>query len=133
MWLNKLLSRCIFTNSPFVSYGGCMGLWNVENYIKFHICMYHVQKVSRQFVVRYMFAWEDCCVEYWCEKTRKCMCRWTGRRDITEKWLKTALNPNQSINFYMWLNELFNDMHIHRQPICTVFLQFGCIWLNYLH
>ena len=26
------------------------------------------------------------------------MSRWTGRRDMTEKLLKTALNPNQSIN-----------------------------------
>ena len=43
-------------------------------------------------------AWEDCCVEYWCEETRKHMSRWTGRRDMTEKMLKTALNPNQSIN-----------------------------------
>ena len=42
--------------------------------------------------------WEDCCVEYWCAKTRKHTSRWTGRRDMTEKLIKTALNPNQSIN-----------------------------------
>ena len=41
-------------------------------------------------------AWEDCCVENWCEKTRNHMRRWTGRCDMTEKLLKTVLNPNQS-------------------------------------
>ena len=50
------------------------------------------------FVGKQPVAWEYCYVEYWCEKTRKCMSRWTGRRDITTKLLKTALNPNQSIN-----------------------------------
>ena len=36
-------------------------------------------------------------MEYWHEKARKHMCRWTGRRDMTEKLLKTALSPNHSI------------------------------------
>ena len=43
-------------------------------------------------------AWKVCCVVYWCGKTRKRMRRWTGRRDMTEQLLKTALNPNESIN-----------------------------------
>ena len=46
---------------------------------------------------------EDCCVEYWCEKAKKYMSRWTGRRDITKKLLKTALNPNQSIDFLYFI------------------------------
>ena len=27
------------------------------------------------YVEKQPVAWEDCCVEYWCEKTRKCMSR----------------------------------------------------------
>ena len=53
------------------------------------------------YVEKQPVAWEDCCVEYWCEKPRKCMSRRTGRRDITEKLLKMALNPNQSINQFI--------------------------------
>ena len=45
-------------------------------------------------------AWKVCCVVYWCGKTRKRMSWWTGRRDMTDKLLKTALNHNQSINFF---------------------------------
>ena len=37
------------------------------------------------------------CVEYWCEQTRKDVSRWIGRRDMTEKLLKTALK-NIKIN-----------------------------------
>ena len=29
-------------------------------------------------------AWKVCCVEYWWEKTRKFLSRWTGLRDMTE-------------------------------------------------
>ena len=50
------------------------------------------------YVEKQPVAWEECCVEYWCEKSRKCMSRWTGRRDITVTLFKTALNPIQSIN-----------------------------------
>ena len=48
-------------------------------------------------------AWKVCCVVYWCGKTRKRMSRWTDRRDMTEKLLKTALNPNQSTT-WAWKN-----------------------------
>ena len=37
---------------------------------------------------------------YLCEKVKKHMSRWTGRRDMTKKLLKTALNPNHSMNQY---------------------------------
>ena len=50
------------------------------------------------FVEKQPVAWQVCCVVYWCWKTRKRMNRWTGRRDMTEQLLKTALNPNTSIN-----------------------------------
>ena len=42
-------------------------------------------------------AWKEYGVEYWCAQTRKRMSRGNGCRDTTEKLLKTALNPNQSI------------------------------------
>ena len=61
-------------------------------------CVIRLPPMGYVYVGKQPVAWEDCCVEYWCEKTRKCMSRWTGRRDITEKLLKTTLNPNQSIN-----------------------------------
>ena len=44
-----------------------------------------------------LVAWKEGCVEYWCDKDRKYMSRWTGFRDITEQILKTALKPNQSL------------------------------------
>ena len=61
-------------------------------------CLVHLPPMGLVYVEKQPVAWEDCCVEYWCENTRKCMSRWTCRRDITEKMLKTALNPNKSIN-----------------------------------
>ena len=35
-------------------------------------------------------------VEYWCEKARKHVGRWTGSHDMTAKLLNTPLNSNQS-------------------------------------
>ena len=49
------------------------------------------------YVVKKPVAWKVCCVVYWCEKARKYMSRWTGRRDLTEIMLKTALKLNKSI------------------------------------
>ena len=40
--------------------------------------------------------WKVWCMEYWCEKDRKYMSRWTGRRDITYFFFKRCLNPDQS-------------------------------------
>ena len=38
------------------------------------------------------------CMKYWCEKAKKPMSMRTGRRDMTEKVMNTALNPiNQTI------------------------------------
>ena len=36
--------------------------------------------------------WEVCWVAYWCENARKHMSRWNGRRDMTERLLKTTLS-----------------------------------------
>ena len=38
--------------------------------------------------------WKECCVLYWCEKSRKHISKWTGCRDMTEKLLRKALNIN---------------------------------------
>ena len=44
-------------------------------------------------------AWKVCCVEYWCEKTRKHISKWTGRRDMTETLLKTVnIKLNRKLN-----------------------------------
>ena len=44
-------------------------------------------------------AWKEYCAEYWLKGPQESMDRCTGRRDITELQLKTALNTiNQSIN-----------------------------------
>ena len=48
-------------------------------------------------------AWKDCCVEYWCEKDRNHINKWTGRHEMTEKLLEMGLNPNQSINQKYWI------------------------------
>ena len=50
------------------------------------------------YVEKQPVAWKKCCMEYWCEKAKKHMSRWTGGLEMTEKLLKTALNWNQSIN-----------------------------------
>ena len=60
-------------------------------------CVIRLPPMGLVYVEKQPVAWEDCCVENWCGKTRKCMIRWTGRRDITQKLLKTALNPKQSM------------------------------------
>ena len=83
-----------------------------------------------------------------CEKTRKCMSRWTSRRDITENLLKTALNPNQSnefrlccyspivllevaIAYYLThelaLSSLFSG-RISKFKVCTVYMRYQSNW-----
>ena len=44
-------------------------------------------------------AWKVCCVVYWCGKTRKCMSRWTDRRDMTKKLLKRLLTLSLTWHF----------------------------------
>ena len=48
------------------------------------------------YVEKQPVARKECCVDYWCKKARKHMSKLNGRRDMTSKLLKTALNPNQS-------------------------------------
>ena len=38
-----------------------------------------------------------CCMDNWCVKAMKHMSMLTGRRDMTQTLLKTAINPNQFI------------------------------------
>ena len=59
-------------------------------------CVIRLPPMCSVYVEKQPVAWEDCCVKYWSERTRKCMSRLTASRDITEKLLKNALNPNQS-------------------------------------
>ena len=56
------------------------------------------------YVEKQPVAWKVWCVEYWCEKAKKHMSRWAGRKDMTENNLKMVFYPNQSINqfnFYL--------------------------------
>ena len=43
-------------------------------------------------------AWKEYCAEYWLKELQESTDMCTGRRDITEILLKTALNTIQSIN-----------------------------------
>ena len=43
-------------------------------------------------------AWKEDCAEYWIKELQESMDRCTGRRDMTEILLKTALNSIQSIS-----------------------------------
>ena len=80
-----------------------------------------------------------CCVEYWWEKARKHMSRLNGRRDITEKMLKTTLNP-KSINRPILLLIVFISTlagthllfyHHHSGDRFRAILVFSFVWLNY--
>ena len=55
-------------------------------------------KELRVDVEQQQVAWKDCCMEYWCKKARNYMGRWTGRGDMTDLFLETALNYNQQIH-----------------------------------
>ena len=79
-------------------------------------CVIHLSPMGclTVYVEKEPVAWKGCCVVYWCGKSKKRMSRWTGRRDMTEKLLKTALNPNQSINHIMtsdWPIRYLNSEH----------------------
>ena len=52
------------------------------------------------YVEKQSVAWKVCCVGNWCEKTRKHMSRWTGRRDMTENcWKRRQI---KSINVQLF-------------------------------
>ena len=91
------------------------------------------------FVEKQPVAWKVCCVVYWCGKTRKRMSRWTGCRDMTEKLLKKALNPNQSNNQHTWILYLWETPDSSLWVLClfvligiimwyAVLMVFGCNW-----
>ena len=48
------------------------------------------------YVGKHPVAWKEYCAEYWLKELQESMNRCTGRRDITEILLKTALNTIQS-------------------------------------
>ena len=77
-------------------------------------------------------AWEDCCVEYWCEKTRKHMSWWTGHRDITETSLKMALNPNHILYKHVLsrLNGLVRRTGSWTKPLTSEWILRFLFWHN---
>ena len=97
----SLVQMCVYI-TVCIYRVACCALLNAYNFHTRNMSVCILQ-INDSYIVKLLhfmllrFAWEDCCVEYWCEKTRECMSRWTGRRDMTEKLLKTALNPNQSM------------------------------------
>ena len=50
------------------------------------------------YVEKQPVAWKEYCAEYWLKELQESMDRCTGRQDVTEILLKTALNSVQSIN-----------------------------------
>ena len=47
---------------------------------------------------QWLLAWKECFAEHWLKELQESICICTGRSDITEIMLKTALNTVQSIN-----------------------------------
>ena len=64
-----------------------------------HFRFPHYRLTCLHWRLHYIFrvAWKEGCVEYWCEKSRKHMSRWTGRRDMTETFVDNGVKL-QSIN-----------------------------------
>ena len=62
-----------------------------------HSSLTAVQCLDNGHVGKQPVAWKEYCAEYWLKELLEGMDRCTGRRDITEILLKTALNTTQSI------------------------------------
>ena len=81
------------------------------------------------YVEKQQVTWKECCVEYWFEKARKNMSRWSDRRDMTEESLKTALNPNKSgvlLYFQKKHIVLFNTNSVdYSETVCEIII----IWV----
>ena len=57
-----------------------------------------VRCFDNEYVGKQPVAWKESCVEYWLQELKESMDRCTGRPDLTERLLKTALNTIQSIS-----------------------------------
>ena len=65
---------------------------------RIHSSLTAVHCFTNGYVGKQPVDWKEYCAEYWLKELQESMDRCTGRRDITEILLKTALNTIQSIN-----------------------------------
>ena len=65
---------------------------------RIHSYLTAVRSFDNGYVVKQPVAWKEYCAEYFLKDLQENMDRCTGRRDVTEILLKTALNTRQSIN-----------------------------------
>ena len=81
------------------------------------------------YVEKQPIAWKECCMKYRCEKAKTHMSRWTGRRDMTDKLLKTALNPNKSIQKLSLCMRIKMLLHIkHTNHLCRLLFESCCFF-----
>ena len=66
-----------------------------------HSSLTAVRCFDNGYVGKQPVAWKEYCAEYWLKELLESMNRCTGRRDITEILLKTALITIQSINHFI--------------------------------
>ena len=62
---------------------------------KIHSSLTAVHCFDNDYVGKQTVAWTEYCAEYWLKELQESMDRCTGRRDITEILLNTALNTVQ--------------------------------------
>ena len=77
---------------------------------RIHSSLTAVYCFDRGYVGKQPVGWKENCAEYWLNELQESMDKCTGRRDITEILLKTALNTIQSIN-QMLFDDLLDIMH----------------------
>ena len=68
------------------------------HYDRIRSCLTAVCCFDNGYVEKQPVAWKEYWAEYWLKELQESMGRCTGRRDITEVLLKTALTTIQSIN-----------------------------------
>ena len=73
--------------------------WIVDSHCnRIHSFLTTVDCFENGYVGKQPVAWRENCEEHWLQKLQESMDRCTGRCNITEIMLKTALNTIQSIN-----------------------------------
>ena len=70
---------------------------------RIHSSFTAVRCFDNGFVAKQPVAWKEYCEEYWLYDLQESMDRCTGRRDITEILLKTALNTIQSTTLTIYI------------------------------
>ena len=71
----------------------CSGLQRIDDshYDKIHFSLTAIHCFHNGYVEKQQVAWKEHCVKYWLKELHDSMDMCTGRRDITEILLKTAL------------------------------------------